>query len=218
MIERKADIVIADDHKLFRKGIRALLEEFSFTGKIYEAENGVELLELLNKTLPVPEIILLDIQMPIMDGIEAHKRIRKQFPQLKVLVLTMEDDEQFMLHLITEGVNGYMLKNSEPDELEMAIEKLLKHDFYFPANMTHLVLRGAKKRNFQLNSLPEFTKRELEVLEYLCKEYTASEIGEKLGISVRTVEGYRGKLLEKTGSKNIAGLVVYALKNKLVFI
>lgn len=218
MNEKKADIVITDDHKLFRKGIRGLLEDFSFTGEIYEAGNGLELLELLRKTMPLPEIILLDIQMPVMDGIEAHKQIRKEFPHLKVLILTMEDDEQFMLHLIAEGVNGYLLKNSEPEELEVAIGKLLKNDFYFPADMSHLVLKGALKRNFSLKSLPEFSQKELEILNYICKEYTAPEIAEKLGISVRTVEGHRSKLLDKTGSKNIAGLVVYALKNKLVFL
>lgn len=216
MDDRKADIVITDDHKLFRKGVRALLEDFSFIGNIYEASNGEELLELLNTTVPVPDIILLDIQMPVMDGIEAHKQIRKNFPGLKVLILTMEDDEQFMLHLIAEGVNGYMLKNSEPEELEKAIQKLLRTEFYFPEQMSRVVVKGVMKRNFALKGLPEFSHKELEVLEYICREYTTPEIADMLSVSVRTIEGYRAKLLEKTGAKNIAGLVVYAMKNKLV--
>lgn len=218
MDEKKADIVIADDHKLFRKGVRALLEDLSFIGTIYEAANGEELIELLKKTNPPPEIILLDIQMPVMDGIEAHKQIRKLFPDLKVLILTMNDDEQFMLHLIAEGVNGYLLKNSEPEELEAAIAKLLKTDFYFPFDMSPLVIKGILERSFSIKGLPEFTSKELEILEYICKEYTAAEIAEQLNVSVRTVEGYRGRLLVKTNSKNIAGLVVYALKNKLVML
>ncbi len=218
MNEKKADIVIADDHKLFRKGMRALLSEFNFIGEIYEAADGKELLDLLKNSRPLPDLVLLDIQMPVMDGIEANKKIKKQFPELKVLILTMEDDEQFILHLIMEGVNGYMLKNSEPEELELAILKLLKNDFYFPDNMTHLVLKSARNKNFSIKDLPEFTPKEIEILEYICKENTASEIAEKLNISVRTVEGYRSRLLDKTGAKNIAGLVVYALKHKLVIV
>lgn len=216
MDEKKADIVITDDHKLFRKGVRALLEDLSFIGNIYEAANGEELMELLKKTTPPPEIILLDIQMPVMDGIEAHRQIRKLFPHLKVLILTMEDDEQFMLHLISEGVNGYLLKNSEPDELEAAIAKLLKTDFYFPFEMSPLVIKGMLERSFSSKGLPGFSPKELEILGYICKEYTAPEIAGQLNVSVRTVEGYRSRLLAKTQSRNIAGLVVYALKNKLV--
>jgi DNA-binding NarL/FixJ family response regulator len=218
MDEKKADIVIADDHMLFRKGMRALLGEFSFVGEIYEAANGLELLELLKQTKPLPDLVLLDIQMPVMDGIEANYQIRKQFPHLKVLILTMEDDEQFILHLIMEGVDGYLLKNSEPAELEMAIRKLLKNDFYFPDKMSHLLLKSARKKNYSLKEMPEFTPKEIEILKYICKEFTAPEIAKRLDISVRTVEGHRSRLLDKTGAKNIAGLVVYALKHKLVFI
>ncbi|MFW6289936.1 MAG: response regulator transcription factor [Mariniphaga sp.] len=216
MDEKKADIVITDDHKLFRKGIRALLEDFSFIRNIYEAANGEELISLLKSTNPPPEIVLLDIQMPVMDGIEAHKQIRKLFPHLKVLILTMEDDEQFMLHLIAEGVNGYLLKNSEPEELEAAIAKLLKTDFYFPFEMSPMLIKRVMERSFSKKGLPEFSSKELEILNYICREYTAPEIADKLNVSVRTVEGYRSRLLSKTSSKNIAGLVVYALKNKLV--
>ncbi len=218
MNEKKVNIIIADDHKLFRKGMRALLGEFSFIGEIYEAADGLELLELLKQTHPLPDLVLLDIQMPVLDGIEANKKIRKQFPQLKVLILTMEDDEQFILHLIMEGVDGYLLKNSEPEELEMAIRKLLKNDFYFPDKLSHLVLKNVRKKNFSLKDVPEFTQKEIDILKYICKEYTAPEIAERINVSVRTVEGYRSRLLEKTGAKNIAGLVVYALKHKLVFL
>ncbi len=218
MDEKKADIVITDDHKLFRKGVRALLEDLSFIGNIYEAANGEELMQLLKNTNPSPEIVLLDIQMPVMDGIEAQKQLRKHYPQVKVLILTMEDDEQFMFHLIAEGVNGYLLKNSEPEELETAIAKLLKTDFYFPFDMSPTVIKGVMERSYSLKGLPEFSQKELEILEYICREYTAPEIAEELNVSVRTVEGYRSRLLAKTNSKNIAGLVVYALKNKLIIL
>jgi DNA-binding NarL/FixJ family response regulator len=217
-MQDKTDIVIVDDHKLFRKGIKALLEEFSFTGKVYEAGNGIELLELLKGVSPLPEIILLDIQMPVMDGIEAHKKIQKLYPQIKVVVLTMADDEQFMIHMIAQGVNGYLLKNADPEELENALQKLQKNEFYFPADMAHLILKSTREKNFSWKNIVEFSEREMEVLELICKEHTAPEIALKLRLNTRTIENYRTKLLEKTGTKNIAGLVVYAIKNKLVFL
>jgi DNA-binding NarL/FixJ family response regulator len=217
-MDMSADIVIADDHKLFRKGIMSLLEDFDFVGKVYEAENGVELLDLLKETRPRPDVVLLDIQMPVMDGIEAHKQIRRKYPQQKVLIITMEADEQIMLHLISEGVNGYLMKNADPEELEEALKLVLKNDFYFPKEISQVLLKSVKQRQSRLKELPEFTDRELEVLNLICKEYTALEIAEKLDISSRTVEGFRRKLLEKTNSKNSAGLVVYAIKNRLVFI
>ncbi|HZH73173.1 MAG TPA: response regulator transcription factor [Mariniphaga sp.] len=213
-----ADIVIADDHNLFRKGMRALLEDFDFIGNIYEAENGVELLELLKHVNPKPLLVLLDIIMPVMDGLEAHKKIRELFPQIKVIVLTMEDDQQLMLHLIMEGVNGYLLKNTDPEELETALKKLLKNDYYFPADIAQMVLKNAERKKNSLNAIPDFNEKELKILNLICKEYTANEIAEMMFLSTRTVEGYRSRLLEKTNSKNIAGLVVYALKHKLVVI
>lgn len=217
MEEKSISVVITDDHKLFRKGIRSLLEEFHFIEKIYEAGNGLELIELLKLLDALPQVILLDIQMPVMDGIEAHKRIRKLYPQIKVIVLTMEDDEQFIMYMISEGVNGYLLKNAEPEELEEALQKVYINDFYFPADMSKLVIKSASFKKLEVDNLPEFSEREIEVLELICKEFTSPEIAERLEISPRTVEGHRRKLLEKTGTKNIAGLVMYAAKNKLVF-
>ncbi|MBW6535105.1 MAG: response regulator transcription factor [Mariniphaga sp.] len=215
---KNIEVVVADDHKLFRKGIRSLLEEFPLIGKVYEAGNGMELLELLKQLVVLPEIILLDIQMPVMNGIEALKRIRKLYPLQKVIILTMEDDEQFIMHMISDGINGYLLKDAEPDELEEAIVKVVKNDFYFPAGLAQLVLKGARKKNRIKPDLPEFSEREMEVLDLICREFTAPEIAEKLEISPRTVEGHRHKLLDKSGAKNIAGLVVFALKNNLVYL
>jgi DNA-binding NarL/FixJ family response regulator len=218
MKDERISVVIADDHKLFRKGIRALLEEFQFIEKIYEAGNGLELLELLKLLDLLPQVILLDIQMPVMDGIEAHKLIRKLYPQVKVIVLTMEDDEQFITYMISEGVNGYLLKNAEPEELEGAIQKVYINDFYFPADMSNLVIKSGSQKNVEKPVLPEFSERELEVLALICSAFTAPEIAARLNISRRTVEGHRNKLLQKSGTKNIAGLVMYAVKNKLVFL
>ena len=217
MDEQKIDIVITDDHKLFRRGIRSLLGDFTFVKDIYEAGNGLELLEVIEKAPSKPHVILLDVKMPEMDGIEANKKLRELYPDIKVIILTMEDDEQFILHMINEGVNGYLMKNADPDELELALKKVVTNDFYFSDDISAMVFRNfiSGKRQKEVSD-SELTSREIEVLELICKEFTASEIAEKMNLSVRTIDGFRRKLLEKTGTKNMAGLVVYAIKNVIV--
>lgn len=209
----KIDIVITDDHNLFRKGMVALIADFEFTGNIYEAGNGAELLGLLAGMQQLPDVILLDLKMPVMDGVDAHARIRQLYPDLKVIILTMEDDEQYILHLINEGVNGYLLKNADPDEVETAIVKVMEKGMYFPENISDIVIKNlSKKEKHEVVFNPGFTERELEVLALICKQYTAAEIADKLNVSVRTAEGYRQKLLEKSGTKNTVGLIINAIK------
>jgi DNA-binding NarL/FixJ family response regulator len=216
MKEKKINVIITDDHKLFRKGIIALLEDFDFIGETNEASNGAELLEMLAKMKTLPDVILLDLRMPVMDGLEAHNNIKKLYPEIKVIILTMEDDEHYILHLISEGVNGYLLKNADPDEMEKAILKVVENGYYFSENISTLVVKGMVKKDMS-EVLPnlDLNERELQILELICKEFTAAEIAEELNLSVRTVEGYRQKLIDKTGVKNIAGLVIFAVKNNL---
>ncbi|HRX10437.1 MAG TPA: response regulator transcription factor [Draconibacterium sp.] len=215
----KINIVITDDHKLFRKGIIALLEDFDFIGEINEASNGKELLDLLSEIKILPDLILLDLRMPIMDGVEAQQKIKDIYPEIKIIILTMEDDEQFILHLISEGVNGYLLKNADPVEMEQAILKVYKKGFYFSEDISSLVMKNLnKKEKVETIFNPDFSERELQVLKLICKEYTNAEIAETFDVSVRTAEGYRQKLVEKAGAKNIAGLVILALKHKWVTI
>jgi DNA-binding NarL/FixJ family response regulator len=219
MGNNKINIVITDDHKLFRKGIIALLDDFDFIGEINEASNGAELMELLAGMKTLPDVILLDLRMPVMDGVEAQQKIRSLYPQIKVIILTMEDDEQYILFLIGEGVNGYLLKNADPDEMETAIKKVVENGFYFSDDISMIVLKNLnKKEKVEIIFNPDFNERELQVLELICKEYTNAEIAEAFDVSVRTAEGYRQKLVEKVGAKNIAGLVVLALKHKWVTI
>ena len=216
MEDKKINVIITDDHKLFRKGIIALLEDFDFIGEIWEASNGAELIDLLAKIKTLPDVILLDLRMPVMDGVEAHKQIRKLYPEIKVIILTMEDDEQYILHLISEGVNGYLLKNADPDEMEKAILKVVENGYYFSENISTLVVKGMVKKDIT-EAVPnlDFNERELQILELICNEFTAAEIAEKLNLSARTVEGYRQKLIDKAGVKNVAGLVIFAVKNNL---
>lgn len=212
-MNKKVNIVIADDHKLFRKGLVSLVEDFKFAGQITEAENGQALLDLLAGMVQLPHVILLDLKMPVMDGIEAFKHIRSLYPDIMVIIITMEDDKQYIIHMVNEGVNGYLLKNADPDEVETAIVNVIEKGFYFPKNISDVVMQNFTKREKSDNILiPDFTERELEMLELICREYSAVEIAEKLSISVRTTEGYRQKILEKSGAKNYAGLVLKAYK------
>ncbi len=215
MKKDKIDIVITDDHKLFRKGMSSLLSDFEFINIIHEAGNGTELLSLLEKTAPLPDLILLDLNMPQMDGMETNKKLKELYPHLKIIILTMEDDEHIILHMIKEGVNGYLMKNAEPEELEEAILKVKEKDYYFPDNISKLILGNFNNKRDE-TPIEKLTARELKTLELICKEYTATEIADEMNLSARTIEGYRSKLLDKTGTKNIAGLVVYAITNNLV--
>lgn len=215
MENKKIDIVITDDHKLFRKGMASLLEDFEFINNINEAGNGIELLNLLEKANPFPDVVLLDLQMPEMDGMEVTPKIREKYPDLKIIILTMQDDEQIILHMIHAGVNGYLMKNAEPDELEKAIRSVIKKDLYFPEDISRLIY-GSLHQQKTTRKEVDLTDRELEVLKLICKELTASEIASELMVSPRTVEGYRTRLLDKTGAKNLAGLVVFAFKNQIV--
>jgi len=215
---QKIDLVITDDHKLFRKGLSSLLSDFEFIGNIYEASNGIELLELLQTVDSKPDIILLDLQMPEMDGITANNELKRIFPDIKVIILTMEDDAQFILYMIKQGVNGYLMKDADPDELAAAIKSVIEKDFYFSDNISQLIYRNLNNKKKKSSGLfiHKFTPREIQTLELICKEYTAAEIAEEMNLSVRTIEGYRSNLLDKSGAKNIAGLVVYALTNDLL--
>lgn len=209
----KIDIIITDDHNLFRKGMKALISDFEFVENIDEASNGEELLKLLASKTKLPDVILLDLKMPVMDGVTAQAQIKKLYPSINVIIITMEDDEQFILHMIGEGVNGYLLKNAEPEEVETALIKVIEKGFYFPDNIAVVIYKKmTKKEKDKVIFNPGYTERELEVLTLICKDYTNAEIAEAFNVSLRTAEGYRQKVLEKSGVKSMAGLVVNAIK------
>lgn len=217
MIKDKINIVVCDDHRLFRKGMSALLSDFEIVGDIYEAGNGVELLQLLEKLDELPELVLLDINMPEMDGIEATKKLKELYPEIRILILSMEDDSQLVSLLVNEGIDGYLLKNADPDELELAIKMIMKNDFYFSSSLSGFILQAAKTKYTTTKAVEKLnlTEREVQIIQLTCQELTAAEIGDNLSISARTVEGYKRKLLEKTATKNMAGLVIFAIKNGL---
>ena len=210
-------VIIVDDHKLFRKGMAAMLNSVDGLEMIGEAGNGVELLELLTTTSA--DVILMDLDMPEMDGMEATPKVRALYPEIKILVISMHQEDKFILHLMENGANGYLLKDAEPEEVEEAIFSVVQNGFYFTDHISKVMLTGLVKKekiiptfNAQIN----LTQREKDVLDGICQELTTKEIADKLFLSPRTVDGYRNNLMEKIGAKNTAGLVVFAAKNGLL--
>ncbi|MEM9022957.1 MAG: response regulator transcription factor [Bacteroidota bacterium] len=211
--------MIADDHALFRRGLASMIAECSDIQLVSEAENGANLIDQLESDSEHPDVILMDLKMPEMDGIEATKYIRNYFPNIKVIVLSMYDDEKFIIHLIEQGAHGYLLKDAEPEEVQRAIRAAMRNGYYFNDHISKVMLKGLIKKN---KVKPSFSKnvkltgRQVEVLKMICKEMTNQQIAKRLCLSVRTVEGYRNSLLEKTNAKNTAGLVMFAVKNGYV--
>lgn len=214
---KKIKVVIADDHALFRKGMASIIQDFDNVEVIGEAGTGTELMDKIGEC--DPDVILLDLKMPEMDGMEANKLIQKQHPNVKVVVLSMYDDDKFIIHLIEMGANGYLLKNADPEEVEDALNAVMENGFYFNNHVSRVMLKGLiskQKEKPKFDDTAEFTQREMQVLQLICKEHTNVEIANKLFLSTRTIDGYRNKLLIKTGAKNTAGIVMYAVKHGLV--
>jgi DNA-binding NarL/FixJ family response regulator len=210
-------VAIADDHKIFRKGVILSLRPYTNIKFVLEAENGDELLAGLKNE--VPDVVLMDLRMPQKDGIETTKIISKQYPNVFVLVLSMYEDERFVSHLMENGANGYLLKNAEPQEIRKAIVDVYEKGYYLNNFVNRILIKKAHARQKtipSLNSEITVSDKEREVLRYICMEFTAQEIAQKMDISPRTVEAIKDRLMERFGSKNTAGLVFFAVKNNLV--
>jgi two-component system nitrate/nitrite response regulator NarL len=201
-------IIIADDHQMFIDGMKSLIHSFENVEVVGEANSGDGALELLEK-IPA-EIIILDINMPGKDGIETAKEIRQKFPQVKVLMVTMYKQKEFIAQLVAAGVSGYILKNTGGEELDNAIRVIHEGGEFFGEEITKEILHGMRHRS----TAPEevhFSKREVEILKLLSEELTSQEIADKLFISFHTVESHRKNMLMKAGVKNTAGLIRYGI-------
>lgn len=219
-MKRKVKIAIADDEQLFRAGIKFLLEKVQDFEILFEAENGQELIDRIAASEEIPDIILMDLKMPVLNGVETTKVIHKEYPDLKIIALTSYGGKSFIINMIDVGASSYLLKNASPKTVIYTINEVYDKGFHYNEKvmkMIHenLISANGKKIRSDLDK-KLLSKRELEVLELICSEYTTSEIAEKLFISPRTVDGHRNNLLLKTGSKNVAGLVIYGIQKKLV--
>ena len=206
---KKIDIYIVDDHVLFRDGLKLLLSNLDFIGEIVEANNGEEFVTGL-KNNPV-DIALVDIEMPVMNGIEAARRAREIQPSIKILALSMYSDKNYYLSMIDAGACGFLLKNSNFDEVEKAITDVCNDKSYISIEILNDILKYPEKASFNVFE-SELTEWETEVLLLICKGLTNNEIADKLVLSKRTVDKHRENLLLKTQSKNTANLVIYAIK------
>lgn len=215
----KTSIAIVDDQLLFRQGLASLIEDVEDFELLLEAETGSQLLQSLRQMPVLPEVLLMDMKLPDMNGVQLNQVMQKEFSSVKVIVVSMYGQDRFIYRMIEAGACGYLVKNCDKEELVTAIHTAHKSGFYFN-HQTLRAMRNAeqyKNRTFRnINNIPvELTKREEEILLHICREYSSTEIAQKLFLSVRTVEGHRNNLLLKTGCRNTAGLLLFAVRNEM---
>lgn len=217
----KGTIAIADDHVLLRNGLANLLKETGYN-ILFQADNGVQFIEKL-KSNPQPQVVLMDINMPLMDGYATTLWLKNHHPSVKVLVLSMLDDETSIIRMFKNGAKGYILKDCHPDELETAIQSLLEKGFYhsemISGKLIHAINHlGEENQPNQHEEAVVLNEREIEFLRWACTELSYKEIADKMALSPRTVDGYRDHLQEKLDCKGRMGLALWAIKNGIVII
>ncbi|HTI07588.1 MAG TPA: response regulator transcription factor [Puia sp.] len=214
----KYSIAIVDDHILFRKSLTVLIDLFPKYKVIYDASNGKDLIAQLKEN-SLPDIVLMDINMPVMDGYSTTAWLRDNYPQVKVLALSTMESETAIIKMIKSGAKGYVLKDAEPEELKLAFEEVLSRGYFYNELISQKVLKSVHELTEPRNKVGLFanlSEREIEFLKLVCTELAYKEIADKLFVSVRTVEGYRDTLCEKLNLKTRVGLAMYAIKNNLV--
>ncbi len=214
---RPIRIGIVDDHEVFRTGLKLILSDDDHIEFAFEASNGQSMLDVVVQSNV--DVVLLDLKMPVMDGFEASIRLHELCPNVKILILSMFEEEQYIIHLMESGANGYLLKNASPSEILAAIHCVHESNYYFNDQVSSALLRNLvnkKMTNPLFSNSKTLNERELQILQFVCQELTAQEIAEKVFLSPRTIEGIKSSMMEKIGVRNVAGLVIYAFKNGLV--
>ncbi|RCK75168.1 MAG: DNA-binding response regulator, LuxR family [Ignavibacteriae bacterium] len=215
--KKKIKVVVCDDHNIVREGIVALLNQSGDIEVVGEASNGVEVLELIHKKSP--DVVLIDLSMPVLNGLETTAKLRSNYPQVKVIVLTQHENEEYIIQMLKAGVSGYVLKTSIADELIKGIKDVANGEKFFSASISRMMLDDFIKRAQGLKSdkpKSELTNREYEVLKLIAEGYTNQEVADKLFISIRTVEFHRANIMHKLNLKDFAALVKYAIQKGII--
>jgi DNA-binding NarL/FixJ family response regulator len=209
-------IVIADDHEIFREGFKLLLKNQQEVQLVGEADNGRELLDIAAQQQP--DIVITDIKMPVVDGIEACKAIKMKFPHMQVIALSMFNEDNLIVDMLEAGARGYLLKNTNKHELLQAVRAVYEGSTYYcmatSGKLTRMIAES-KFNPYRNQPVKKFTPREMEIIKLMCEQHTNKEIATLLRLSIRTVESHREKIQEKTGARNSIGIVIYAIKNDL---
>lgn len=209
-------LILADDHEIFRDGFRVMLRKYSEIELVNEAADGRELIRQVREH--TPDVVITDIKMPVMDGVEATKILKREFPDLPIIALSMFDEENLIVDMLESGAKGYLLKNAPKEEIITAVNTVYKGQPYFSMHTSNKLAQIIAKSSFHPYKKavrPDFSDKEIEIIKMICKEMSNKEIAAELNLSVRTVEGYREKIQEKMNVRNIAGIVIYAIKNDI---
>jgi len=214
---RVIKVVLADDHEIFRDGFRVMLKKHPGINLVGEASNGQELIETVRRLQP--DLVVTDIKMPVLDGIEATKQLINEHPGMGIIAFSMFDEETLIMDMLEAGARGYLLKNANKKEVFDAIESVHRGNNYYcnqtSAKLMNLLSKTTGNSNRAKEKKITFSPKELQIIELICKESSNKEIAEQINLTIRTVEKYRERIHEKTGAKNVVGVVVYAIKNGL---
>lgn len=216
MTDGNIKVIIADDHEIFRDGLRVMLQKQPDITLVAEAADGRELIEQVKKQLP--DIVISDVKMPRMDGAAATRHLVEHYPHIGIIALTMFDEEDLIIDMLEAGAKGYLLKNADKQEIVEAVKSVYNQEPYYCRHTSNKLAQMVAKSKFnpyKQKSRPEFNERELEIITDICNGLTSKQIAEKIFLSVRTVEGLRLKIMEKMGVKNTAGIIIYAIKHHL---
>jgi len=214
-INKPIQVAIADDHTLLRKALAKLVASFDEYTVMFEADNGKEIKKKISEHR-VPDLVLLDVNMPEMDGFETAAWLNKNYPKIKVLALSMFSDERTIIRMLRQGARGYVMKNIDPEELKKALDSVMKKNFYLSEEISGKIISGLHKDADRVEEPPSLTQREKDFLRLICSEITYKDIAAKMFVSPRTVDEYRNSLFEKLKVKSRVGLVMYAMRNGLV--
>ena len=215
IITKKPNIIIVDDHLIFRQGLKSIITLENIANVIGEASNGIEFIEILSDLKP--DLVLMDIDMPRMNGLDATEKALEILPELKIIAFSMFSNEEYYYKMIDRGVKGFILKTSGINELETAIQNVMSGDTYFSNELLRKIINNFGRTNTtKQTALENLTEREIEILQLICLGLNTDQIAEKLFISPKTVKSHKSNLLEKTVCKNTPALILYAIKNKIV--